>query len=579
MSSQSTVSAPRWLVLLAPAASAAITLSLGALTLLGAKSCGAPAAPEPVCKVASDCEGLPHIACVGGWGCTTDGQCAWTCGPPPADGCSTDAQCGKGEYCAFDSGCAACKVAGGCTCKGTCTDVPPELPPGACLADSDCDAGLTCLPTPCPMIACVADPSDPASGGCPPCYGVCSKPPEPTGCASDADCGKGEACVKKFCPKAPCVISADGTVTCPPCTGQCEATGPAPCSANADCAVGETCEILTCGDGPCIIDPATGVETCPPCSGVCTPGDGVVGCQADSECKPGTVCSIECPVCITSPCPCIGSCIEPTVPPIPEPYECRQDSDCKSGSCAIEYCTKIACQPGLPCPICFGYCKEPTPTDQCQTDKDCAQGETCVLGPCPLAPCVLDPATGDAICPPCYGTCKASTPSCVVSGCSGQICASEPMASTCEWKDEYACYPLATCAPDASGACGWQKTDAFVACIEKLTPPTLCTASSCPKGEACLNGKCSPIPGGCSADTVCAPGETCVNGACVAAPKTCVVSGCSGQICAAQEMMSTCEWKPEYACYAKATCAVQANGACGWTMTAALSACLVGSSF
>lgn len=54
----------------------------------------------------------------------------------------------------------------------------------------------------------------------------------------------------------------------------------------------------------------------------------------------------------------------------------------------------------------------------------------------------------------------------------------------------------------------------------------------------------------------------------------CVVSGCSGQICAREPLFSTCEWRPEYACFASATCAPQLNGACGWTMTDALRACL-----
>jgi hypothetical protein len=54
----------------------------------------------------------------------------------------------------------------------------------------------------------------------------------------------------------------------------------------------------------------------------------------------------------------------------------------------------------------------------------------------------------------------------------------------------------------------------------------------------------------------------------------CVKTGCSGQICAPSHMASTCEWRPEYACYDSATCAPQANGQCGWTQTPALTACL-----
>ena len=59
------------------------------------------------------------------------------------------------------------------------------------------------------------------------------------------------------------------------------------------------------------------------------------------------------------------------------------------------------------------------------------------------------------------------------------------------------------------------------------------------------------------------------------ATKTCYVGGCSGQICSDQEgVISTCEWREEYACYRTATCEVQTDGNCGWTQTTELQACL-----
>jgi hypothetical protein len=59
------------------------------------------------------------------------------------------------------------------------------------------------------------------------------------------------------------------------------------------------------------------------------------------------------------------------------------------------------------------------------------------------------------------------------------------------------------------------------------------------------------------------------------APNPCITTGCSGQICSDQDMMSTCEWKAEYACYKSlGTCELQASGKCGWTSTPELSACL-----
>jgi hypothetical protein len=55
----------------------------------------------------------------------------------------------------------------------------------------------------------------------------------------------------------------------------------------------------------------------------------------------------------------------------------------------------------------------------------------------------------------------------------------------------------------------------------------------------------------------------------------CYVGGCSGQFCSDQEgLISTCEWRDEYACYDTATCERQPDGLCGWTPTAELDACL-----
>lgn len=56
----------------------------------------------------------------------------------------------------------------------------------------------------------------------------------------------------------------------------------------------------------------------------------------------------------------------------------------------------------------------------------------------------------------------------------------------------------------------------------------------------------------------------------------CITTGCSGIVCtdAGKEVVTTCEYKPEYGCYKAAKCERQANGSCGWTETAELTACL-----
>ena len=54
----------------------------------------------------------------------------------------------------------------------------------------------------------------------------------------------------------------------------------------------------------------------------------------------------------------------------------------------------------------------------------------------------------------------------------------------------------------------------------------------------------------------------------------CRPTGCSGQICADRDMISTCEYRPEYDCYQNAVCAETAGGGCGWVETESLKSCL-----
>lgn len=56
---------------------------------------------------------------------------------------------------------------------------------------------------------------------------------------------------------------------------------------------------------------------------------------------------------------------------------------------------------------------------------------------------------------------------CMVTGCSGQICAPKPVFTTCEWRPEYACYSLSTCGAFGPGfTCGWKQTPEFLACLD-----------------------------------------------------------------------------------------------------------------
>jgi hypothetical protein len=112
-------------------------------------------------------------------------------------------------------------------------------------------------------------------------------------------------------------------------------------------------------------------------------------------------------------------------------------------------------------------------------------------------------------------------------------------------------------------------------------PPATCAVTLCVPNTTCIDtptgAEC--VPQVTCASVLCITGTTCVDKPtgpeCVAnTPAPCVKTGCSGQICADGDMASTCEFRPEYACYASATCTRQATGQCGWTQTSALSSCL-----
>ncbi len=55
---------------------------------------------------------------------------------------------------------------------------------------------------------------------------------------------------------------------------------------------------------------------------------------------------------------------------------------------------------------------------------------------------------------------------CHVGGCSSQICSEQEGAiSTCEWREEYACYADATCELQPDGECGWTPTAELETCL------------------------------------------------------------------------------------------------------------------
>ncbi len=115
-------------------------------------------------------------------------------------------------------------------------------------------------------------------------------------------------------------------------------------------------------------------------------------------------------------------------------------------------------------------------------------------------------------------------------------------------------------------------------------PDVTCANVRCAAGTRC-DDQGGTAPAQCVAVTTCAAvrcaaGTHCEdqggtqNAQCVADATACVKTGCSGQVCADHDVMTTCEYRPEYACYKSAVCERGADGACGWRKTAALTSCL-----
>jgi hypothetical protein len=98
----------------------------------------------------------------------------------------------------------------------------------------------------------------------------------------------------------------------------------------------------------------------------------------------------------------------------------------------------------------------------CQQPTDCAGQIQTVAVKCASGSKAVDVCTETNSC---SKTCEPTVKPCVVSGCSGQICAESDMISTCEWREEYACYKTAICERGTDGTCGWRKTTELESCL------------------------------------------------------------------------------------------------------------------
>jgi hypothetical protein len=86
--------------------------------------------------------------------------------------------------------------------------------------------------------------------------------------------------------------------------------------------------------------------------------------------------------------------------------------------------------------------------------------------------------------------------------------------------------------------------------------------------EVPIKFEAHPIPGN---------GEQTENDRTPGAYDGCVITGCSSHVCAQENVITTCEFLPEYACYQNSgVCEHQSSGQCAWTQTQKLKSCLSG---
>ncbi len=565
-------------------------------------------------------------------GCTEDGwcpPCEGHCVPVQVNECSSDDECPQGFVCVMQCGGPVCDPNGECPpdcdpvtgeCPGQCFGqcVPQAI---ECDADDQCPEGMVC------EISCWdCDNSDPAGSDCfPGCVGHCVPQPPPY-CDENTPCPEGFECVMECWETQGCDPSTGECPPCEPdpnnpdggclpfCQGYCVPIVPPECEVDQDCMTASG-DVGQCIDGRCIYDndPCANV-TCAPgdechvycgngwCEAFCYPvepecrvdsdclsADGTIGrcvegrcvfeplyCHADWECPPDFVCQMmECdPGCDETGDPncCVGICVPNQQPECFTDDDCMIDCDqsggdcypgqgrCIDGRCVFDPCNcpeiwdpvcavvcysdPDDCLPGEPCGgtceertysnACFAECEGARiihagecggQPQECRNDADCGPGmycEFCIgpdgdMGPCfdigvcmpmPQMDCQSDQDCPDGFrcelffdetCDPdgnCQGTswgqCVPAQSECIVTGCSGEICAPYPISSTCVWLPEYECLRLTACdllqASNGQSTCGWVQTPEYLECLANINSTGQCNSDDqCPPGTLCQN--------------------------------------------------------------------------------------------
>ncbi|MBW2189159.1 MAG: hypothetical protein DRH23_12775 [Deltaproteobacteria bacterium] len=372
----------------------------------------------------------------------------------------------------YINACEAACAAVGVRHEGYCTEPPGEGCVRAGCSDHLCveegmDIASTCEWR--PVYECyqqaTCDRQQNGQCGFTPTHELVECLEHPGECYDDGDCPPGHYCDRyNVWP----LDSADPGGSEPPlppgmCVDMC---------ALIDCAPGYVCEAGACERCGCpeIYAPVCGVDGQ-------TYGNACEARCAHVQVAHAGECGVDCPV-QTHIRNFRGECVAKCY----GPEQCGDEQHCN----APDVCRQ---DPACPeCDVCVGWCVPPS--GDCRTNG-CEAGWTCDY-------CQTPDGQAEWIClSPEAGACLPPD-ECRPTGCNGEICANQDVASPCVALPEFACYQeVGVCEIQPWGQCGWTNTPELDECLSKFD----CRSEGCDDGSYC---------GFCWIDWACIPdGAVC----------------------------------------------------------------------